>query len=242
METSGFLLVILLGITVMAISFLLDRVWAAAMPVRWIYLVIRAPGVILHECAHILGCLLTGAQIRHVVLFSRDGGSVTYTRPLLPYLGDVIISTAPVFVLPLVLSFLTWIFGMYLGCSFPTFPSTIVSADTLILLGEGIIGTFRNNLLTQFNGWFLLYLYLTLSLVLSAAPSGQDMKNAAAGILLIALAGILVFWSDIPIAQEILTGFMYLLGTGFTLGLVYGFIALLLSSPLILWYGYTRSS
>ena len=93
------------------------------MPVRAIYLFIRLPGVVLHECSHIIGCLLTGAQIRNIVLFSKDGGSVTYSRPRLPYIGDVIISTAPLFLLPLALSFVTWIFGSYLGCVFPAFPA-----------------------------------------------------------------------------------------------------------------------
>ena len=191
MDISGFLLVFITGIIVIAISYALDHLWAAAMPVRAIYLFIRLPGVVLHECAHIIGCLLTGARIRNVVLFSKDGGSVTYTRPRLPYIGDVIISTAPLFLLPLALSFVTWIFGSYLGCVFPAFPATLESTGCPCWIsGQRIFSTFSDNLLTRFNGWFLLYLYLTISLVLSVAPSTQDMKNAAAGSILLVLAGI----------------------------------------------------
>jgi len=240
METSGFLIIILTGIIVVAISYALDHVWAAVIPIRTLYYCIRAPGVILHECAHMAGCILTGARIQRVVFFSREGGSVTYTRPLLPYIGDVIISTAPLFVIPLVLSAVTWVFSTYLSCIFPVFPPTIASSDTLLVLGEEIIGTFKENLVTRFNGWFLLYLYLTISLVLSIAPSRQDMKNAAIGILFLMLAGIVIVWSKIPVAEDLLTGFMRLLEIGFTLGLVYGLIALLVSSPLILMYGYLR--
>ncbi|MCK9580670.1 MAG: hypothetical protein M0Q92_09500 [Methanoregula sp.] len=241
METFGFFNIFLVGVVVVALSFILDHVWAAAIPVRTLYYIIRLPGVILHECAHMAGCLLTGARIQNVVFFSREGGSVMYTRPLIPYLGDVIISTAPLFVIPLVLSGITWFFITFLGCIFPVFPQTIVSMDALITLGEGIVGTFHNNLVSSFNGWFLMYLYLTISLVLSAAPSGQDMKNASIGIFLLTLAGIMIVWSKIPIAISLLDEFMRLLEIGFTLGFVYGLIALLISLPVILWYVYTRT-
>lgn len=242
METSGFLIVILIGVVVAAISYALDHIWAAVIPFRSIYYGIRAPGVVIHECAHIAGCLMTGARIRHIVFFSREGGSVTYTRPMLPYIGDVIISIAPLFALPLVLSFLTEIFGTYSGCIFPVFPSSVLSVGSLPVLAEGIISTFESNLVTQFNGWFLLYLYLTISLVLSMSPSAQDMKNAAIGIFLIALAGVMIIWSGIPFAVFLLGEFIHLLEIGFTLGLVYGLIALIISFPLILWYGIRQSS
>jgi hypothetical protein len=238
----GYLWVILIGIIVIALSFALDHIWAATIPFRTLYYFIRAPGVIIHECAHIAGCLVTGAKIKDVVLFSREGGSVTYSRPLIPYIGDVIISTAPLFALPLVLSALTSVFGTYLGCTFPVFPRSIDSPDTLLAICIGIISTFQANLIGQFNGWFILYLYLTISLVLSAAPSTQDMKNAAVGTFLLALAAFMIIWSNIPLAITVFAEFMRLLEIGFTLGLVYGLIALLISSPLIIWYGYSRST
>ena len=212
------------------------------MPVRAIYLFIRLPGVVLHECSHIIGCLLTGARIRHVVLFSKDGGSVTYTSPRLPCIGDVIISTAPLFLLPLALSLITWGFGSYLGCVFPAFPALLESPNALTSLGIAVLGTFSDNLLVQFNGWFLLYLYLTVSIVLSVAPSTQDMKNAAAGSILLVLAGLLIAGSGIPWAVSLLDDLVRLLGYGFTLGVVYGLVALFVSMPLLFWYGYKHRS
>lgn len=239
-DTSGFLVVILIGIIVIIISYILDHIWASVLPGRFVYLAIRAPGVIVHECAHIAGCIVTGARIQKVVLLSRDGGSVTYTRPLVPYIGDVIISTAPLFLLPLLLSLLTWVFGTWLGCLFPVFPETLDSLAAFLLLAEGIGTTFSANLLDSFNGWFLLYLYLTVSLVLSVAPSTQDMKNAAVGIVLITLGGIMIVWSDISVLNYLLEQLMHLLEIGFTLGLVYGLIVLTISLPLIAWYAYTH--
>jgi len=242
MDSSGVLFILFTGIAVIALSYALDHLWAATMPVRMIYLFIRIPGVVLHECAHIIGCLVTGARIRNIVLFSKDGGSVTHTRPLLPYIGDVIISTAPLFLLPLALSWITWVFGTYLGCIFPAFPAMIASPDILMDLMKAISFSFSDNLITRFNGWFLLYLFLTVSLVLSVAPSSQDMKNAAAGIILMTLAGFLIAGSGIPLAVSVLAELVRLLGEGFTLGLVFGLVAFAVSLPLLVWYAYKHCS
>jgi len=240
MQAEPFLLVIATGILVMLLSMALDRVWAAVIPVRAIYYLVRAPGIILHECSHILGCLITGAKIQKVVFFSEEGGSVTYTRPLLPWLGDVIISSAPLFCIPLVLSGITWCFATYLGCIFPAFPDTIQSMDAIRQMGTVIVDLFASNLVYHQNWWFLLYLYLTISLVLSVAPSPQDLRNAAIGIVLIALAGTLIFWSNIPWATSALLEITLLVGIGFSLGLVFGLIAFACSLPLIVWYAHSR--
>ncbi len=242
MDASGFLLILITGLMVIALSYALDRIWAAAIPVRMLYLLIRAPGVVLHECSHIIGCLVTGARIHSIVFFSPEGGSVTYSRPALPLIGDVVIGTAPLFLLPLVLSFITWVFSTFFGCIFPVFPATIESPAALVDLGRSILGTFPDNLLTRFNAWILLFLYLTVSLVLSAAPSTRDMKNAAAGGILLIVAGVLVLGSGIPPAVTFLDGLVRLLGYGFTLGLVYGLVAFTASIPLVAWYLYTRRS
>ena len=242
MDTFGFLLILITGIMVIALSYALDHLWAAVTPVRMLYFIIRAPGVVLHECSHIIGCLLTGARIHNIVLFSKDGGSITYSRPALPYIGDVIISTAPLFLLPLALFLITGIFSTYLGCLFPAFPAMLDSPGILLDLGKSITGTFSDNLFNRFNGWFLLYLYLTVSLILSLAPSTRDMKNAAAGSILLILAGILIILSGIPWAVSILFGLVRLFGFGFTLGLIYGFVALTVSLPLLVWFAYTHLS
>jgi len=238
MDPLPFLIVISSGIAIMCISVMLDNLWAQVLPLRFLYLAMRAPGVIVHECCHVLGCILTGAKITKVVLLSRDGGSVTYTRPKIPVLGDVIISSAPLFGIPLVLSGLTMLFSEYLGCVFPSFPSAIDSAGTLHALAVSVISVFDANLVSAFHPWFLLYLYLTTSLVLSMAPSSQDLRNGAAGIALVAVLGIVIILSGIPWAVDILWRVTNIAGMGFTLGLAFGLIALVLSLPLFLWYVY----
>jgi hypothetical protein len=242
MEAQSFLIVIATGIVVMLISTMLDHLWAQVSPLRIFYYAIRAPGVIVHECSHILGCILTGAAITDVVFFSKEGGSVSYTRPKIPLIGDVIISSAPLFCIPLALVGLTWCFSQFLGCTFPVFPVSIDSATTLHDLGTGIVALFTLNLVDAFHPWFLLYLYFTLSLVLSVAPSTQDIRNAAIGIVLIAAFGLLIFVSAIPWAVSILWQITSVIGMGFALGLTFGLIALVISLPPLAWYVYTHRS
>jgi hypothetical protein len=238
MDAVTLLTIIASGIAVVVISYGLDRIWAAALPFRTVYLALRAPGIVLHECSHVLGCLLTGARIRRVVLLSGEGGSVTYSRPALSVIGDVVISTAPLFLIPLALSGITGFFSVYLGCTFPAMPPETISPEALVQAGHAIVMVFSDNLLIRFNGWFLLYLLLALSLVLSLAPSTQDLKNAAAGCLLLALAGIAIAWTGIPWAIGILDRILILIGYGFLLGLVYGLTALVASLPLVFWHVY----
>jgi len=238
MDALPFLLVIATGIAVICISVMLDYLWADVVPLRFLYFVIRAPGVVVHELSHALGCVLTGAKITDIVLFSKEGGSVTYTRPQIPVLGDVIISSAPLFCIPLVLTGLTWVFSSYLGCTFPPFPQSIDSAGTLHMLALAVIDLFMQNLVAAFHPWFFLYLYLTLSLVLSVAPSSRDMKNAAIGIALIAALGLVIFLSGISWAVDILWTITGVIGMGFTLGLAFGLIALVVSLPSLVWYLY----
>ncbi len=235
-----FLLVILTGTGLIGISLALDILWARVIPLRSFYYGIRAPGVIVHECSHILGCLITGAKVKKVVFFSEKGGSVTYTSSKIPYLGDVVISTAPLFCIPLVLAGCTWVFSQYLGCVFPPLPMGVDSADALFGLFIGIVGMFTQNLIVRFNPWFLVYLYLTLTLVLSLAPSAQDMKNAAIGIGIITLVGILILWSSLPMAVALLEEITRLVGIGFAFGLISVIIALVISTPLMVWYVHKR--
>jgi hypothetical protein len=235
-HATTFLMVIGMGIVVILISRALDILWAHVIPIRFFYYIIRAPGVIVHELSHVFGCLIMGAKVKNLVFFSKEGGSVTYSQPKIPYLGDVVIGTAPLFCIPLLLAGCTWVFSQYLGCVFPALPQGVDLTADLFLLGTGVVGMFTRNLIVVFNPWFLLYLYITLTLVLSVAPSTQDIKNAASGICIITLAGILILWSANPLAVNILVEITRLISIGFVLGLSFGIIALIISFPLVIVY------
>ena len=232
----SFLAVVLTGIFVMVISMVLDRFWSRALSMWGLYYLISAPGVVVHECTHIAGCLITGAKIKKVVFFSEQGGSVTYQSPKVPLLGNVIIGTAPLFGIPLVLAGLTWLFGTYFGCTlFSSVPSltSLVGAGTLLSSALLIL---YENLVVGFNGWFLLYLYLTISLVLSLSPSMQDIKNALAGLVILTLLGLLVIASGIPLLIDVLGSVMTLFATGLALGFAFELIALIVTVPVMVVY------
>ena len=236
----AYLTVVLTGILVIFVSKALDLLWARTIPVRGMYLLMRAPGIVIHECSHILGCLLTGAKVKDVVFFSKEGGSVTYAPSPVPFLGDVVINTAPLFCIPLVLYACTWIFSSYLGCSIPALPPGIGSAGAVSLMASQTAGMFAANLLYHFNPWFLVYLYLTVSLVLSLAPSRQDMKNAAFGIAIIVAGGALVFWSTFSPAVSLLEEITDVIGISFGIALGFGVIALVISLPPLIIYACRR--
>jgi hypothetical protein len=232
----AFAIVIITALVVMGLSRLLDHIWARVLPFRWLYLLVSAPGVVVHECAHIIGCLVTGAKIKKVVLVSKEGGMVSYSQPAIPILGNVIISTAPLFFLPLVLAVLTWIFGTYAGCWFLSTIPSLDSPASLYQLIQNTGMTLYWNLVVAFNGWFLLYLYLVMSLVLSFSPSTQDLKNAVIGILIIIIAGICLIATGVPAITHILLTVMGLFGTGLAIGFAFELVALLVSLPFLVFY------
>jgi len=233
MDIAGFSAFFLLGALVIAISFTLDWLYAKVLPIRSLYYAIRLPGIVLHELSHVAGCLLAGARIQNVVLFSKEGGSVTYTEPRIPVLGTVIINTAPIILLPLVLLLLTWAFSSFLGCNLViTLPLT-VDADLLQTLGTDISAIFVSNLIIRFNGWFLLYLYLCITVVLSLAPSVQDLRNAATGLVLVAVICLLIIYSAYGPAVNLLKQALDLLAYPFMLGLIFEAVACVVSLPLV---------
>ena len=75
------------------------------------------PGVMIHECAHALLALLTGAKVEEVALFRKQGnslGHVTYRNrgnAFLVMLQNVFISSAPMYVGAVVLLVIRFVLG-----------------------------------------------------------------------------------------------------------------------------------
>jgi hypothetical protein len=238
MDISGFFSFVILAVMVILISGGLDRLFARVAPFRLFYYALRLPGVVLHEAAHVAGCVLCGAKIKKIVLFSKSGGSVTYAKPKIPIFGNVIISTAPLFVLPLVLTGLTWVFGTYFRCYVPpVFPSGWDTVAGFYDIIHEVILIFSTNLVIRFNGWFLVYLYLAGSIILSLAPSRQDLVNAAVGIAVMMALCLLVIWGGFQGAMTVMGLVLAPMNTAFLIGLVYEVITAFMSVPFILMYG-----
>jgi hypothetical protein len=62
---------------------------------QYIYYLFLFPGVVFHEVAHIIGCLISGARIKSILLFSKTGGEVVHEKPIIPYIGVFLISIFP---------------------------------------------------------------------------------------------------------------------------------------------------
>lgn len=62
------------------------------------YYIILFPGVIVHELSHLLGCLVTLTPIKQVKFFSEKGGFVIHEKPPIKFIGEFIISVAPLVV------------------------------------------------------------------------------------------------------------------------------------------------
>jgi hypothetical protein len=241
MDLSGFLSFIILAVLVIVISAGLDRLFARIAPFRLFYYALRLPGVVLHELAHVGGCILAGAEIKKVVLFSKTGGSVTYTEPKIPLFGTIIISSAPLFALPLVLAGLTWIFGMYFHCYVPAvFPQGLETTAALYGMVHEVITIFSINLLSRFNGWFLVYLYLVGSIILSLAPSEQDLRNAAVGIGIIFTLCLFVLWSGFFGTGMLISLILTPMNTAFSIGLMYEMITAIIAVPFVLIFAMVR--
>lgn len=130
------------------------------------YRYVIAPGVIVHEYAHALGCVLTGARIREIRLFEERGGRVVHEESRLA-LGEGIISVAPIFGASLAV----WLLARALVPSFVGFGDLEISS------------------------WqFLVFAYLAASITAAMAPSVQDLKagivSYAALCLFIGLASL----------------------------------------------------
>ncbi len=144
------------------------------------------PGVVLHECAHFLVCLLTGTRVTRFAPFSpgrsNDGrlvlGYVRHERRAFPV--GAIIGLAPVLLNPL---------GLILVTALLT-PITLqeVANPSVEVMVEGILAS---RFLTDTPLLAAIWAYLSLSLALGSVPSREDLSSLPV-LLLIFGGGILL--------------------------------------------------
>lgn len=64
----------------------------------FIYYGFLFPGIILHELSHLVICLVTLTKVRDIKLFSKSGGFVEHEKSKIPFIGNFLISIAPLLV------------------------------------------------------------------------------------------------------------------------------------------------
>ena len=188
-------LALLVWVTVATLlSYVIERLWSGMTSSRG-FRFAMAPGVVVHELSHVAGCFITGAKVRRVVLFDKQGSSVKHTKPRVPVVGQPIISLAPVAGCTAALGCVWWIFSRRLGLEHSALPVVEISAagghDFLLATRDLFAHSIRlvlNWRLLSIEGAVFIYLVLTFSVCM--APSLTDLRHSLLGI---AALGAIIF-------------------------------------------------
>ncbi|MBE7491328.1 MAG: M50 family metallopeptidase [Planctomycetes bacterium] len=194
MPTLAAFLNLFLGVALLILAtYGLRRLWIRAVPPKLLAYLI-APGVAVHELSHAAACVLTGARVHSMVLFRSDGsGEVRHGPPKIKHVGDMIIALAPLAGCTLCL----WLLGLLLQSPVNLYAVRVEGVQTsqfafLTDLGRLVFEDLRLALtttsLTSWRTW--VFLYFALCFTMGMAPSRQDLKNGAVGILVLCLAAI----------------------------------------------------
>jgi hypothetical protein len=153
-------------------------------PGRLAFLVLVFPGVVLHESAHYLACLITGTKVTRFAAFSprrsADGrlvlGYVRHERRGFPI--TAIIGLAPVLLNPLGILFVTALLT----------PLTLseVAAPSFNTVTDVLAGRLTDTPLLA-----AAWAYLSLSLALGSVPSREDLSSLPA-VLVVFGGGVLL--------------------------------------------------
>lgn len=182
---------ILLGMVaaIVILSFLINTILVNS--IGGIYRVFVAPGVIIHELSHALGCMLTGAKITSIQVFKKDGGEVRHTPPKVPIIGQIIISLAPFFIGFLAIYYIAKVVGVK---TIPLDIGSALFAQPLQILWEMLRSIEFGSLIT----WLAFYLILTIAVTMT--PSSQDLRNVILSVItVIAIIFVLVRYLNLHI-------------------------------------------
>ncbi len=198
------------------ISFFLERLWLKIFSGRKYQFLIFL-GVFVHEISHALGCLITGAKIHEIGLFSARGSYVKHSQPKIKIIGNFIISFAPiiggiVFI---------WLSAQVMNFSFPLF---VLETPSLMAIIQGLFLFITNN----WRNWtFWFFIYIVISVVISLPPSKQDLKNSYLSVLAILLIMFLIEHFEILALTALFSQTINIIITSAFLGI----IAILFSLP-----------
>lgn len=131
-----------------------------------------APGVVVHELSHALGCLATNSEILEINFWAPSGGHVKHMRPNDPFrrlISDPVIALAPIWGTFLFLAAITY-FLMPDLLRLPSYTSSVTPSIVLSIFDP-----------TRWQTW--LWLYLVTSAVATMAPSKTDIKYALESLI-----------------------------------------------------------
>jgi hypothetical protein len=156
-----------------------------SLPRRIVFHILVFPGVVLHESAHYLACLLTGTRVYSFAPFtpgrSRGGritlGYVRHERRVLPI--GAIIGVAPVLINPLGLLLVTAILT-------PLTLREVADPSVEVVVG----GVFASGYLTDAPLLAATWVYLSSSFALGSVPSREDLSGLL--VMLVLLVAVIL--------------------------------------------------
>lgn len=178
---------------ILLLSFVIDRLLVNSF-LGMGYRLFVSPGVILHEISHALFCFLTGAKIKSISLFDKEGGSVEHEPSKIPILGPVLISIAPFAAGITAIYFLSNWLGM-----------KEYDINIAILRYQDILDYFKNLVsaidLANYKNWIIIY--LSLSVAVTMTPSKQDIKNILIPALLLSVIIFVAFYFKLSFLEMV---------------------------------------
>jgi hypothetical protein len=172
---------------------------------------IFAPGFLILGALKLLACSISGAEVRSVKLFVRDGEAISYDPEDVSFLGKVILATFPLLGALLVFALIGWLFSYPLALeerlNLGEFPDTIMGSlhyfgsVTLKSLSAmlGATGAVfseagRGNILP------IVYLYVLISILLAMPPRTRELRYAIVGIVVVSIVVWLILWAGISMS------------------------------------------
>lgn len=185
-----------------------DRVWSGLAPSRTVQAVLF-PGTLIVQLGRVVGLLITGAKVVQVKLPDGEGGQkgqgADWT-PKLPFVGPLVVALLPMFLLGVVIAFVSLRLGQSVLMRLPAdqistaVPTTLAAfwdqLRALITLCQGTLDALRA---AETETWKrLLFIYLMASLTVRLAPLPGNVRGHLGAIVILAivaaLAGTVVDW------------------------------------------------
>lgn len=170
-----------------------QHLWASTTKSR-VLVVVLAPGLLVHEMSHVLACLVMGATVKEASLSNAGAsGKVVHTKPVIPVLGQAVISLAPMLGCGACLLLVTAGVLQPAGDQFaPDYqlPQELLRPDACAhYLVEVVKDMWEAITGADYRDWrTYLFLYLAAVLVIHLSPSKRDWGTGFLSI--IALCGL----------------------------------------------------
>lgn len=134
------------------------------------------PGIFLHEFAHYITALLTGAKVSEFKVGFHEG-HVVHGKPKIPLIGMMLVTLAPLIsgIVILIFTF-QWVTGISIQELSEDIPLSLSSLINFV------------NSIHFLSFKFLIALYIFINVLATFAPSKQDFKNSIIPILLYVIA------------------------------------------------------